>query len=55
MEVTVDDIIAKIRTWRFNELNVKDLMRIAVKPHTLKHVRLYTSHRFGYFACLLIL
>ncbi|GAB9473215.1 hypothetical protein Gpo141_00010370 [Globisporangium polare] len=32
-----DDIIAKIRTWRFNELNVKDLMRITVKPHTLKH------------------
>ncbi|KAF1331735.1 Cytoplasmic dynein 1 light intermediate chain 2, partial [Globisporangium splendens] len=32
-----DDIIAKIRAWRFNDLNVKDLIRIAAKPHALKH------------------
>uniref|UniRef100_K3WLE9 Dynein light intermediate chain n=1 Tax=Globisporangium ultimum (strain ATCC 200006 / CBS 805.95 / DAOM BR144) TaxID=431595 RepID=K3WLE9_GLOUD len=32
-----DDIIAKIRAWRFNDLSVKDLIRIAAKPHALKH------------------
>lgn len=48
----IDDIIAKIRTWRFNELNVKDLMRIAVKPHALKHVRITVANMYegGSFA-----
>lgn len=40
-----DDTIAKIRTWRFNDLNVKDLIRIAVKPNSLKHVRAHAVHR----------
>lgn len=31
--------MAKIGTWTLNELKLKELMRIAVKPQDLAHVR----------------
>lgn len=31
--------MAKIGTWTLNELKLKELMRIAIKPHELAQVR----------------
>ncbi|RLN48521.1 hypothetical protein BBJ28_00016419 [Nothophytophthora sp. Chile5] len=36
----VEDVMAKIGTWSLNDLNLKDLINIAVKPHTLQKVTL---------------
>lgn len=36
---SVDDVIAKLATWKLNALEVKELVQIAVKPQNLKQVR----------------
>lgn len=41
-----DDVMAKIGTWTLNELKLKELVRIAVKPQDLAQV-LWTSAALG--------
>jgi hypothetical protein len=41
--IDAEDIIAKIGTWIFNELKLKELMQTALKANTLQHVSLFFS------------
>jgi hypothetical protein len=47
-ECGADDVMAKIGTWTLNELKLKELMRIAIKPHELAQVWSFPSELWAF-------